>query len=313
MKLRKIITMMVLALVSVGAKAQYDVPFSHYWAMEPYFNPAAVGKESKLNVTGAYAMNFAGFENAPKTMYLGGDLPFLFLNSYHGAGLQIVNDQIGIFTHQQLSLQYAYKRKLFGGTLSIGVQAGLIMENMDGGKVDVDETGDPAFSTAENDGNAVDLAAGIYYLRGPWYVGISAQHLTAPLVELGETNELQVDRTYYLTGGYNIKLRNPFLTIHPSVLFRTDGVVYRGDITARLDYNHENRHMYIGVGYSPTNSVTGFVGGCIHDIHVGYSFEHYTAGTISPSNGSHELFVKYQTDLSLAKKGKNKHKSVRIL
>jgi len=310
---RKFLIVALTTLVSLGARAQYDVPFSHYWDMEPYFNPASVGKEAKLNVVGAYALNFAGFEHSPRTMYFGGDMPFLMLNSYHGVGLSLLNDQIGLFTHQRLAGQYAMKRRFLGGTLSVGVQVGLLMEKFDMSKVEVDDTTDPVFSgSSELEGQTVDLAAGIYYVHGPWYLGVSAQHLSAPVIELGETNELKVDRTYYLTGGYNIKLRTPFLSIHPTVLVRTDGVAYRGDITARLDYTHEERHMYVGVGYSPTNSVTALIGGSFHGIDVGYSYEFYTSG-ISIGNGSHELFVRYQTDINLVKKGRNKHKSVRIL
>ncbi len=312
MLIRKILFAVVLAVAPVIAKAQYDVPFAHYWVMEPYFNPGSVGKEQKLNVAAAYAMNFVGFDNNPKTMYISGDIPFLLGSSYHGVGLQLVNDQLGLFTHQRLSGQYAIKFKLFGGTLSAGVQAGLLMENLDGSDLDIDDTSDPVFTSSEVKGQTLDLGAGLYYTHKAWYVGLSAQHLTAPNVALGETNELQIDRTYYLTGGYNIRLRSPFITIHPTFLVRTDGVGYRGDITARVAYNHDNKHFYAGVGYSPTNSVTAMIGATIHGIHVGYSYEFYTTG-ISIGNGSHELFINYQTDLNLAKKGKNKHKSVRIL
>ena len=70
--------------------------------------------------------------------------------------------------------------------------------------------------------------------------------------------------------------------------------------------------MYGGVGYSPTNSVTVMVGGSFHGIMLGYSYEAYTSG-INPGNGSHELFVGYQHDINLTKKGRNLHKSVRIL
>ena len=59
---------MTVVLASVGARAQYDASFSHYWDLEPYFNPAAVGKQSKLNVAGAYAIDMAGFERNPRTM-----------------------------------------------------------------------------------------------------------------------------------------------------------------------------------------------------------------------------------------------------
>ena len=308
----KFILLLTLVLAPLCCKAQYDVPFSHYWGMEPYFNPGAVGKEAKLNIAAAYAMSFVGFENNPKTMYFSGDMPFTLGNSVNGVGIQLMSDQIGLFTHQRLSGQFAHKKKMFGGTLSIGVQAGLLTEKLDGSELDLDQTGDPAFNTSEVNGQVIDFGAGLYYTRGRWYVGLSGQHLTSPTIELGETNELKVDATFYLTSGYNIKLRNPFLTIHPTFLVRTDGVGYRGDITARLAYHHDEKHFYAGVGYSPTNSVTAMIGGVVHGIHIGYSYEFYTTG-ISIGNGSHELFVGFQTDLNMEKKGKNKHKSVRIL
>lgn len=309
---RKIITFILLALASLGARAQYDVSFSHYFDMEPSFNAAAVGKQSKLNITAAYAMDFVGFENNPQTMYAAADLPFYFLKGLHGAGLQFMNDKIGLFSHQRLTLQYAYKHKLFGGTISGGLSVGLLSESFDGTKLDAGEAGDPALPSIKVEGSGFDLGVGLYYMRGPWYVGVSAQHLNAPLVELGETNELQIDPTYYLTGGYNIKLRNPFLTIKPSALVRTDGVAWRADITGRLIYTNDKKMMYGGVGYSPTNSVTFMFGGMFHGVMLGYSYEFYTSA-ISPGNGSHELFIGYQMDLNLIKKGKNKHKSVRIL
>ena len=281
---RRILLLTVVLLTMLEAKAQYDPSFSHYWAMEPSFNPAAVGKEQKLNVAGAYNMTLTGFEHNPKTMYIGADMPLYLLGAYHGVGLQVVNDEIGLFSHKKVGVQYAYKHKLLGGMISIGVQAGLLSENFNGSD----------------------------YTHRNWYVGVSSQHLTAPVVELGETNELEIARSYYFTGGYNIRLRNPFLTIQTSVLGRTDGVAYRGDISARLKYTHEKRVMYAGLSYSPTNSVTLLIGGYFHGIMLGYSYEAYTSA-ISLGNGSHELFVGYQTDINLFKKGRNRHQSVRIL
>ena len=309
---RRILLLTVVLLTMFEAKAQYDPSFSHYWAMEPSFNPAAVGKEQKLNVAGAYNMTLTGFEHNPKTMYIGADMPLYLLGAYHGVGLQVVNDEIGLFSHKKVGVQYAYKHKLLGGMISIGVQAGLLSENFNGSEVDTEMDGDDAFAKSEVTGTGFDFAAGLYYTHRNWYVGVSSQHLTAPVVELGETNELEIARSYYFTGGYNIRLRNPFLTIQTSVLGRTDGVAYRGDISARLKYTHEKRVMYAGLSYSPTNSVTLLIGGYFHGIMLGYSYEAYTSA-ISLGNGSHELFVGYQTDINLFKKGRNRHQSVRIL
>ena len=293
-------------------RAQYDPSFSHYWAMETSYNPAAAGKTSLLNVSAAYNMTLAGFKRNPRTMYVGADMPFYALGSYHGVGVQIMNDALGLFSHQKLGVQYAFKQKLLGGTISVGVQGGLLSEKLDGSHLDLEEGGDPVFTTGQATGTGVDLGAGVYYKHRDWYIGVSAMHLTAPTIELGETNELEVSRTYYFTGGYNIKLRNPFLKIQTSVLGRTDGVAWRGDVTGRLKYEHDKKVMYAGLSYSPTNSVTVLIGGNIHGIHLSYSYEIYTSA-ISIGNGSHEIFVGYQTDLNLYKKGKNLHKSVRIL
>lgn len=301
-----------MLLVFKTVSAQQDASFSHYWAMEPSFNPAAAGKSSVVNVAGAYAMSMAGFEHNPKTMYVGADLPFYFINNYHGVGVQLLNDDIGLFKHQRLALQYAYQFKLMGGVFSIGLQGGMLSEKFKGSELDVEVSDDKAFSQSDVNGTALDLAAGLYYRHGNWYAGASIQHATAPSVELGDRSIIDISRTYYLTGGYNIRLHNPFLTIHPSVLARTDGTGYRVDVTARVKYQYEQRMFYAGVAYSPTNSVTALVGGNFHGISLGYSFEMYTSG-ISFKNGSHELFVGYQTELNLYKKGRNRHQSVRIL
>lgn len=280
--------------------------------MEPSFNPASVGKENVLNVVGAYALDFAGFEHNPNTFYVGADMPLYFLKSYHGVGLSMLNDKIGLFTHQRIAGQYAFRFKLFGGRLAAGIQAGLLMEKFDGSKLDVEDSNDPALPSSEVSGNSLDLGFGLYYTHKNWYAGASVQHITAPQIDLGETNEFKVDPSYYLTAGYNIKLRNPLISIPTSTLVRYDGVSWRGDITARVVYKNDKKMLYGGVSYSPTNSVTALIGGSFHGINIGYSYEVYTSA-IDPGNGSHELFVSYQTDINLQKKGRNKHKSVRFL
>lgn len=304
--------MALLLTAFAKVSAQYDPSFSNYWAMESAFNPAAIGKTSKVNITAAYNMTLTGFENNPNTIFAAVDMPFTLGNSLHGVGAKIVNDKIGLFSHNSVSVQYAYKLKLLGGQLAIGLQGTLLGENFNGSKLELEESGDEAFSTSEVTGSGFDLGAGLYYMRKNWYVGASVQHALEPTVELGETNELEVSRTYYFTAGGNIRLRNPFLSIQPSMLAKSDLVGYKVDLTGRLRYTHDSKVMYVGVGYSPTNSVTAYLGGVIQGISLGYSYEAYTNG-VSLGNGSHELVIGYQLDLNMFKKGRNRHQSVRIL
>ena len=311
-RIKGIVLASALMLATMGARAQYDPYFSHYFDMQPSFNPAAAGKEAKLNITGTYAMSMAGFENSPQTMVFSGDMPFIALKNVHGVGLQLMSDKLGLFSHQRISLQYALRKKLGNGWLSVGVQPGIITEKFNGSSVDLIDETDPVFSKSDIDGNTFDLAAGIYYAGKNWYAGISAQHLTSPTVLLGETNELKIDGTYYLTGGMDFQLRNPLMKVATSAVVRTDGVAYRGDITGRLIYNYQGRMFYAGATYSPTNSVTAMVEGQFQGVIIADSFEIYTNG-ISFRNGSHEIFLGYQMDVNLSKKGKNRHQTTRTL
>lgn len=305
--------MLLMMMSATSAYAQYDPYFSHYYDMQTSFNPAAAGKDKLLNIAAAYAMTMAGFENAPKTFYVSGDMPIAFLNGTNGVGVQLMNDQLGLFTHQRIAAQYDRHMRLLGGKLAIGVNMGLLNEKFKGSEVDVREESDPVFDTKTDiDGNAFDLGLGLYYKRANWYVGLSALHITSPTIRMGEKNQYHIGAVYYLTGGVDFQLRNPNWKILTSAIVRSEGKTYRGDITGRLMYAYDKKKFYGGVTYSPTNSVTILAGGMIHGVMVGYSFEMYTNG-ISVRNGSHELFLGYQMDVNLGKKGKNFHQTTRTL
>ena len=159
-----------------------------------------------------------------------------------------------------------------------------------------------------------DMNFGIQYARKSWYAGFAMMHCTSPTVTLGEekVNEFKVSPSYYLTGGYNIRLKSPLYTIHTTAMLRSDAVGFRADMTGRIAYHGSKHELYGGVSYSPMNSVSFLFGGDFHGINLGYAYEMYTAG-IGALNGSHEIIIGYKTELNLFKKGKNKHKSVRIL
>ena len=123
--------------------------------------------------------------------------------------------------------------------------------------------------------------------------------------------ELKVDPTFYAMGGYKFRFRNPQYAVATDALLRTDLSEWRADVSVRLMYDGAKHKLYGGVMYSPTYSVGVMLGINFHGINIGYSYEVYTGG-IGALNGTHEVMLGYQTDLNLFKKGKNKHKSVRI-
>lgn len=320
--------------------AQFDTQVSNYWAVSNYFNPGYAGQSGKLEVTGLYRLQWLGIKNAPRTGLVLGEMPFMFGGKEHGVGFAMYNDQIGLFKSNVISGQYAFKIKLAGGNLGIGIQGGYINESFDGTQVDIPDDDeyynptDAAIPLTQVSGKSVDGAAGIFYSRKKWYAGFSVTHVTAPKLELNENYILEIPRSYYFTAGYNIQLNNPLLEIQPTLLLKTmqmssyslntdsltekiKGNTFKAmlrnsqvDISVRMIYD---KKFWGGLSWKYGDAIVLMLGGKFKMIEAGYAYDFPISRIIKVSTGSHELFLRYNMDLNLKKKGKYKHKSVRIL
>ena len=312
MAIKKTILTWCLLLAAVAAQAQFDTHFTHYWALQGYYNPAVAGLSGRLNIYGTYAMQMAGYTNAPATMLVGADMVLPTEKKNQAVSANLYNESIGLFTNQRLFAGYAYRFDLLGGRLALGASVGSLEQKFDGSKVEAEEAGDDAFPSSEVDGMGLDLTAGMHYIHPLFYAGMSVMHVTAPTIELGETHEIKIDPTLYFSGGCNIQLKNPLLSIQPSLQVMTDLQAWRADLTLRGTYTYDEKRYYAGFTYSPMTSVAILLGGEINSVSFGYAYELFTSG-VGLIHGSHDLYVGYVMDLDLFKKGKNKHKSIRIL
>jgi type IX secretion system PorP/SprF family membrane protein len=336
-----LVWMTACLLCSQAVMAQFDTQISNYWAATNQFNPGYAGQSGRLELTGLYRLQWLGMEHAPKTGIVLGEMPLQLAGREHGVGVSLYNDQIGLFKSTVISGQYAFKLKLFGGSLGIGLQAGYINESFDGTRViipDNDEyhdANDEAIPRSEVTGTSIDGAVGIYYKAKNWYAGLSATHLTAPSLELDENYILDIPRSYYLTAGYNIRLNNPLLELQSSVLLKTtemsslsvtndslivptDPNTLKGmwrqtqiDVSLRMVYN---KMFWGGISWRKDESLIVMIGGKFKMLEVGYAYDvPVFSDLIRTTSGSHELFVKYSVDMNRNKGKKSKHKSVRIL
>ena len=312
MRIKKTILTITALLFAAAAQAQFDTHFTHYWALQGYYNPAVAGLSGRLNMYGTYAMQMAGYTNAPTTMLIGADMVLPTQKKNQAVSANLYNESIGLFSNQRLFAGYAYRFKLWGGRMAVGVNAGSLEQKFDGSKVEAEESTDAAFPSSEVNGTGLDLTAGVHYAHRLFYAGLSVMHLTAPSIELGETHEIKIDPTYYFSSGCNIQLRNPLLSIQPSMQVMTDLQAWRADVTVRGAYTYDGKRYYAGLTYSPMTSVAILLGGEINSVSFGYAYELFTSG-VGLIHGSHDLYIGYVMDLDLFKKGKNKHKSIRIL
>jgi type IX secretion system PorP/SprF family membrane protein len=313
---RKLTVFLVLLGFSVVGRAQYDTHFTHYWAVENFYNPAAMNRNDKMNIVGSYAMQMAGYTRAPNTMYFGANTVLPYGGGRHSGGAGLLNENIGLFKHKRLFMNYAFKFPLKNGWINVGAGVGVIGESFESSDLETTDPNDPAFPKGNENGTTGDISAGLLYVRKNIYLSASAQHLNSPMVKYGKEGgklaELEISPSIYFGGGCNIQLTNPLLSVQPCFQVMSDLDFWRTDVTVRAKYEYESTMFYGGLTYSPGVSVTVLVGGKIRKVLVGYAYEIFT-DNVGYQNGSHDLIISYSMDVDFFKKGKNVHKSVRYL
>jgi type IX secretion system PorP/SprF family membrane protein len=301
--------------------AQSDVAqFSHYFTTMSYYNPAYAGKNGDLNLLALYRLQWLGIRNAPQSMVIAADMPWKLGKSQHGLGVVAMNESLGLEKNLYISAQYAYKKKLGKGILSLGLQAGLVSKAFSGDSIYIPESedhepDDEALVKSQADAMGLDLAAGLFYHTPQFYVGVGIMHLLESTLELDENMERKIEREYNLTAGYNIQLQNPLIELHPSIFVQTNLQMTSMDITARMVYNKMfNGGLGCRMGDNgKINAAIFYLGATIKGFRIGYAYEFPTSAILKGSIGSHELMATYGLKLDKSKGNKNKHKSVRIL
>lgn len=318
-----LLAMLIVAmLLPVKIAAQSDALFSQYWALPTYYNPAAAGTSDSIKITAGAKMQWVGITNAPVTFTGMADSPFKVFGKRIGVGIMFSQESIGLFSNINIGAQLAYKLKLLGGTLSIGVQIGLANQTFRGTDVFIPEgddfhsSEDAAIPTNDIAGMAFDMAAGVFYTHKLFWASLSSTHVLQPTIKLSSETateseyEFEMGRALYLMAGSNIPIKNTLFEIQPSLIVRTDFSTFTGDITARVRFK---KFLSGGIGYRWKDAVSIMVGGEYKNFFLGYCYDYPISAISRASSGSHEVFLQYNVKLNLQDKNKNKHKSIRIM
>ena len=320
-EIRHLIAAAVLSIVvALGAHAQADASFSHFWMGQSYYNPASAGELNAIRLNLGSRMQWVDFKRAPMTFYFITDMPYKLLDQKWGVGAKVEFERIGLFTNTRLGAQLAWKRKIGKGTFSVGIQPGIFSQVFRGKEaIEVDEEstgGDEIIPKQDVSGTAFDASAGVYYTHPRYWVGFSVTHLTSPHIELKVSREslnyyeFLVSRSYYFMAGGNIPINNTLFDIQPSGMFAQTQNFWTAQVAAKLRYN---RMLNIGAGYRWKDAVTAFIGVNLKDAYIGYAYDYPVSAISKATFGSHEVFVTYHVKLDPKEKNKNKQKSVRLM
>ena len=313
------IIIMLCCICVINVLSQSDSQFNHYFRIMGYYNPAYAGKTGNLNAHALYRMQWLGMDgNTPRSIVVVGDMPLKIKKTNHGIGLSVLSEKIGLDEDLYISGQYAYKKKIGKGILSVGLQIGLMSKSFRADSLRLPESNDHGqeeIEKAQMDAKGLDLSFGLFYSTDKYYLGLASTRILEPTLKLSENIERKVARGYNLTAGYNIQTRNPLIELQPSVFVQMCSWMVAGDITARVVYNN----MFnggLGTRISDNgkfNALILYLGASIKKFDVGYAYEYPTSAISNASSGSHEFMVTYRINLNKKDGNKNKHKSIRIL
>lgn len=277
-------------LIGFDASAQQDPKFNQYMFNPLGINPAYAGSREAVSVVGLYRNQWLGLEGAPVTQTFAIHGPIR--QKKMGIGFQITNDKIGPRSNISAQANYAYRFRLMGGNLSLGLGLGVQYIAFDWNMVTYKDQGDviPTFDQII----LPDADFGIFYSTNKFYAGLEIAHLLEPRLNVSDStvvgaNAYRQFRHYSFTIGRAFVV-NENITLRPSILYKQAGL-FEGMIDLNFSVLVMER-LWAGVIIRPQFGGAAVLEFKLSDmLRIGYSFD-YPMNDLRFSQGSsHEVFL----------------------
>lgn len=279
---------------SIHVQAQQEPMYSQYMFNMLNINPAYAGSRGVLTATALYRDQWVGIDGAPKTTSIGFDMPVK--EKKIGLGFQLYDDKLGIERTTGLNASYAFRIQLTGsGTLSLGLQAGLLNYRANYSEVRTFQPNDPAFNQNIS-GILPSAAAGIYYNSDKFYLGISTPALLKTKISYDNQADISSvsgrDLHLYLASGFVTRLNND-LVLKPSILVKAvSGAPVEFDLNANLwiqnilsfGFSYRTGDAYVGMAELQLS----------RQLRFGYAYDKTFSNLGQLNNGTHELMLRME-------------------
>ena len=242
-----------LLLLTFTASGQ-DAVFSQFYAAPVRLNPALTGISTASRITMNYRAQHTSYPSAFTTLAASFEQPVYKTPS--SFGLRMLSDRHleGAYRNTDIALIYSYDIQ-FTKVLHarLGISAGILNTSLDFNRLVFGDVLDPINGqegiTQEqlesSARTAADVGAGIILYGGPYYGGISFEHLNRP-----SENVLQLNDQVYagrplrftLTGGAQIDLES--LSTKRRAVYITPNLLY----TSQARFRQINLGAYFGYG-----------------------------------------------------------------
>lgn len=285
----------VLAVMSNEALAQNQPMFTQYMFNEVYINPAYAGSRDNLSVTALRRMQWVGIDGAPTTNTLTAHAPIM--GKRIGVGLTVVNDQIAVTKQTGVYASGAYRLPMPKGTLSFGLQLGLLSHIERLADVSTSTAGDDQFIANTDRVLVPNFGFGTFYKSENWYAGLSIprmmeNNVTASASATDVKNKVRLGSWhYFLTGGL-VKSINSNMRVRPNAMIKiAGGAPVEVDLSCDVVFHDK---IWAGLAYRTGDAASLLLGGWITpQLRIGYSYDYTLSALQRFNSGSHEIMLGY--------------------
>jgi type IX secretion system PorP/SprF family membrane protein len=291
-KIFRTFMMLFLIFTSVNSlKAQSEPMYSQYMFNMSAINPAYVGSRGVVNLNYLGRSQWSGITGAPKTNTISIDGSNLKGNM--GLGVQVYNDQIGVFKRNGLNLMASSRVKISeNGILSGGIQLGVLNQRKNyTDVVNIYDKNDAKFQENKSVTDAT-LGAGVYYNTDNFYAGVSMPNVLNS-TDMNSSGIQKVSiKHLYITAGYVFDLSED-VKIKPSSLMK---VVSGAPIEFDFNTNLWLKDMIgLGVSYRTGDAIVGMAELQLNkNLRIGYAYDYTFSALKAFTTGSNEVMFRYE-------------------
>jgi type IX secretion system PorP/SprF family membrane protein len=318
--MKKCFLILSFVITVLGLQAQNRKQVAQFSLFQQYFNPALTGYEGSMVKT-FYRDQFTGFDDAPRTFFLSGEMNLAHLRGRmtpaqarqlelapvkNAVGMVILRDHFGPFQETQLHASYGSRVRI---TRTMSLRAGLALayqlNRLNPDKVVVDNLNDPEyqqlFMADNNQTHKLDVNAGLMLTDKNFYVGYAIQDLAKGKLTAGEQYHQSTYPLHHVVqGGYRRGFTKEFGLVFNGI-YRYDSKL-NSTVEAQVKGVWDNT-FWAGAGYRHNQAFT-FIGGLrIDQFRLGYAREIVTGKAGGINAGTNEVMLTYHlVDLKFAKK-----------
>ncbi len=289
-------------------QAQQEAHYTQYMYNKNYINAGYAGARRVHSVYALYRNQWMGFNGSPQSYLASYDGP---VGKKLGAGLQLVNQELGVTKNQFANLMLSYAiLQTDAATVRVGISGTMrrYTFNLSNPNIFIQDPQDASLKMSEQTPkNYFNVGTGIYVDYKNIYVGLSVPNLNKNLISIGVNPAAQLpaeeQRHVYLMGGGLFKVKEG-LELKPSVMFK-----YTKNAPFSVDMNLSavlRRRFTGGVSYRYGQS--GGFGDSVDflaffqatdKLGIGAAYDFTVSGLQKHNNGTIEALIRYDFSPSL--------------